>query len=136
MQRAVGMRLPGLIACSASVLAVLAGCGNSQASDDEQADFGASVVAHYAIVAQQKCNAAGMTDLYECAEAPSSATGERSAARTALDVYQLFQRGCYETAGAGKCEALMETEYLKAKAQGLRRPRADVKKPLEGGFSP
>ncbi|SOD24706.1 hypothetical protein SAMN05518800_1538 [Variovorax sp. YR752] len=136
MQRAVGVRLPGLIACSASVLAVLAGCGNSQASDDEQADFGASVVAHYAIVAQQKCNAAGMTDLYECAEAPSSATGERFAARTAFDVYQLFQRGCYETAGAGKCEALMETEYLKAKAQGLRRPRADVKKPLEGGFSP
>lgn len=136
MRRTVGMRLAAWIVWPALVLTALAACGGSRRPGDEPADFGADVAVRSMIVAQQKCNAAGMTDLYECAEAPSSATGERSAARTALDVYQLFQRGCYETAGAGKCEALMETEYLKAKAQGLRRPRADVKKPLEGGFSP
>ncbi|MGJ7500835.1 hypothetical protein ACSFBF_10790 [Variovorax sp. ZT5P49] len=118
------------------MLVVLAGCGDSHVPDDESADFGASVVARYVIVAQQKCNTAGTPDLYECAEAPSSATGERLAARTALDVYQIFQRCCYETAGAGKCEALMETAYLKAKAQEFRHPGADVKKPPEGGFSP
>lgn len=115
------------------MLAVLAGCGNSQAFDDEQADFGAGVVASFVIVAQQKCNTAGMPDLYECAEASTPAMGARVAARTALGAYQTFQQCCHETAGAGKCEALMETAYQKARAQEASRLGPHVKKPPGGG---
>lgn len=133
MRRAVAVRSSVRIACPALMLVVLAGCGGSHVPDDEQADFGASVVARYVIVAQQKCNTAGAPDLYECAEAPSSKTGERLAARVALDVYRIFQRSCYETAGAEKCEAMVEAAYRKASAQETHRSEANVKKPPEGG---
>jgi len=112
---------------------LVAGCGGSPVPDDDQADFGASVVARGVIVAQRKCDAAGTPDLYECAEAPSSSTGERMAARVALGMYRTFQQSCYETAGAGKCESLVEAAYRKAKAQESGNPETDVKKPPEGG---
>ncbi|SEM49583.1 hypothetical protein SAMN05518845_12835 [Variovorax sp. YR750] len=115
------------------VVVVLAGCGGSHMPDDEQADFGASVVARGVIAAQQKCDAVGMPDLYECAEAPSSPTGERMAARVALGMYRTFQQSCYETAGAGKCEALVEAAYRKAKAQESSTLETGIKKPPEGG---
>lgn len=89
-------------------------------SGDEPADFGADVTARSMIVAQQKCNAAGVPDLYECSGAPSA--GERLAARGALDMYQLFERGCLETAGEGQCEALLEAAYRKASVQQALLP--------------
>ena len=118
MHGGVALRPPGRIACSASMLAVLVGCG--QALEGEQVDFGAGVVARYVVAAQEKCNAAGIPDLYECAEVPSSGSGERLAARVALDAYQIFQRNCREAAGAGQCEALADTAYRNAKAQESR----------------
>lgn len=89
---------------------------------DEPADFGADVTVRSLIVAQQKCEAAGVPDLYECAEAPLSPTGERLAARAALDMYRIFQQGCLDVAGAGQCEALMETAYRKANAKQTSSP--------------
>lgn len=124
------MKSAGWVAC---VSMVLAGCGGAHVPDDEEADFGAGVVARYVIAAQQKCDAAGTPDLYECAEASPSATGERLAARSALDVYRIFQQNCYENAGAGKCEALLEAACQKTEMQETRRLRSDVKKPPEGG---
>lgn len=122
MQRAVGVRLAAWIVCPALVLTALAACGGSRRPGDEPADFGADVAVRSMIVAQQKCNAAGVPDLYECAEAPPSSTGERLAARAALDMYQLFQRGCLDTTDAGQCEALVEAAYRKASAQQISSP--------------
>lgn len=109
-------RLPARIVCPALFLATLAGCGGSHMPGDEPADFGADVTVRSMIVAQQKCNAAGVPEIYECAGAPLSSAGERSAARGALAMYQLFERGCLETAGEGQCEALLEAAYRKASA--------------------
>lgn len=113
-------RILGMLAVAA--FTALSGCGGSGPPGDEQADFGANVVAHYVVAALRKCDAAGTPDLYECTDAPASNTGERLAARTALDVYQIFQRNCYETAGSEKCDTLMEAAYRKANAQGASPP--------------
>jgi hypothetical protein len=116
------MRLFAWIVCPALVLTALAACGGSRRPGDEPADFGADVAVRSMIVAQQKCNAAGVPDLYECAEARPSSTGERLAARAALDMYQLFQQGCLDTTSAGRCEALVEIAYRKASAQQTSLP--------------
>lgn len=120
MRRVIVVRLSMRVACP-FVFMALAGCGGSHLSVDEPADFGADVVVRSMVVAQQKCNAVGVPDLYECAEVPPSPAGERLAARVALDMYQVFQQSCYETAGAGRCEALVDAAYQKTKAQELRR---------------
>lgn len=123
MQRVLGaMSLTVRIVCLAPLLMLQAGCGGSGMPNDEQADFGAGVVARYVVTAQQKCGAAGTPDLYECTAAPASKAGERVAARTALDVYQIFQRNCYETAGSEKCDTLMEAAYRKASTQQASSP--------------
>lgn len=91
-------------------------------SAGEPADFGADIAVRSMISAQQKCNAAGVPDLYECAEAQFSSAGVRRAARGALDTYQIFQRGCLETTDAPHCEALEEAAYRKAISQQTSSP--------------
>ncbi|HEX7864868.1 MAG TPA: hypothetical protein VF555_07950 [Variovorax sp.] len=100
----------------------LMGCGGSRVPGDEPADFGADITVRSMIAAQQKCSAAGVPDLYECAGAPLSPAGERLAARGALDMYQLFEQGCLETAGEGQCDSLLEAAYRKAGAQQTSSP--------------
>jgi hypothetical protein len=113
------MRLYLRTLCSALVIIALVGCGGSHMPGDEPADFGADVTVRSMTAAQQKCNAAGLPDLYECAGAPPSPAGEQLAARGALDMYQLFEKGCLETAGERQCELLLETAYRKA---GVQQP--------------
>lgn len=116
------MPVPERIACPMLLLVALTGCGGSHMPGDEPADFGADVTARSLIVARQKCSAAGVPDLYECAGAPLSPAGERLAARGALDMYQLFERGCLETAGEGQCEVLLEAAYRRVSAQPTSSP--------------
>ena len=100
------MRLLGAL----SIL--LSACGNQTA---ERVDFGADVVVGYVVKAESKCAAAGQPAIAECAEMPRSDTGERLAAKSAQEVYKIFQDACYPDLGMSKCEALVEQAYQEAK---------------------
>lgn len=95
---------------------VLAGC-DAVHTPMERVDFGAGIVATYVMKAQEKCAAAGRPIIAECAEMPSSISGERIAAMSAQETYKVFQEACYPDLGMSKCEALVEQAYQEAKGR-------------------
>lgn len=90
--------------------AILMGC---ERITEDPFDASALIVARYVQDARAKCDAAGASELWDCAEIGREHNAARLAARTALASYESFKNGCYETAGMTKCEAILERAVAK-----------------------
>lgn len=88
---------------------MLSGC---ERTTGDPFDASALIVARYIQDARAKCDAAGVPEIWECAEIGREKREAWLAAKTALDAYQSFKDGCYEVAGMTKCEALIEKALL------------------------
>lgn len=111
--------MPRLLA--ATLLCLAAGCSEQST---EISDFGATQIARLFVDAERKCAIAGYTAVSDCAETASLTIDAGLAARRALNTYEIFQSGCYETMGKERCEGFMASAYAQATKAAARQHSA------------
>ncbi|GER21293.1 hypothetical protein [Variovorax boronicumulans] len=108
----------------AVIAAIMAVTGCERLTEDPF-DSSAAFAARHIQAARAKCEAAGVPELWACAEIGREKKEAWIAARTALDVYEAFRGSCYEIASAAKCEGLIEKALLKTP-----RPQRAAERPI------